>query len=59
MQQTKKWPMLSLSVMEWEDPTTKDGFREYVRKYYPATDAEDVVKEVENWLQALKKRPKD
>jgi len=59
MQQTKKWPMLSLSVMECEDPKTKDGFREYVRKYYPATDAGEVVKEVENWLQVLKKRPKD
>jgi hypothetical protein len=59
MQQTKKWPMLSLSVMEWEDPKTKAGFREYVRKYYPAADTEEVVKEVENWLQALRKRPKD
>ena len=56
MQQTKKWPMLSLSVMEWVDPATKDAFRDYVKKYYPKTDTEEVVKEVESWLQALKKR---
>ena len=59
MQQTKKWPMLSLSVMEWVDPATKDGFREYVKKHYPKTNTEEVVKEVESWLQALKKRTTD
>ena len=38
MQQTKKWPMLSLTVIEWEDPKTKEGFRDYVAKYYPDKD---------------------
>jgi hypothetical protein len=56
MQQTKKWPMLSLSVMEWENPKTKEGFRDYVQKYFPVVDAGEVVKEVEGWLQELKKR---
>ena len=55
MQQTKKWPMLSLSVMEWEKQGTKEGFHTYVQKQYPDQNLVDVVRDVENWLQRLKK----
>jgi hypothetical protein len=51
--------MLSLSVKEWVDPATKDAFRDYVKKYYPKTDTEEVVKEVESWLLLLKKQEID
>jgi hypothetical protein len=56
MQQTKRWPMLSLTVMEWDDPKTKTGFKEYVSKYYPAQDLEAVMKEMEKWLSRLRKQ---
>lgn len=35
MQQTKKWPMLSLTVMEWETGDTQVDFIECLKKYYP------------------------
>jgi hypothetical protein len=55
MQQTKRWPMLSLTVMEWDDPKTKTDFKEYVAKYYPAQDLAEVMEQVENWLSLLRK----
>jgi hypothetical protein len=55
MQQSKRWPMLSLTVMEWDDPKTQTGFKEYVSKYYPAQDIEEVMAQVEKWLSLLKK----
>jgi hypothetical protein len=51
-----RWPLRILTVMEWENPKTKEGFREYLQKYYPHQDAGEVTAEVETWLQALKKR---
>lgn len=57
MEQTKKWPMLSLTVMEWEDPTTKNSFAEYMLKYYPGKDAGEVIEQVNDWLIHLRKEP--
>jgi hypothetical protein len=56
MQQTKKWPMLSLSVMEWEDPKTKGGFKDYVMKYYPDKDLSDILVGIDKYLEQLKKK---
>ena len=47
--------MVSLSVMEWEKPGTRDAFQTYVRQQYQDQDATEVVWNVENWLQHLKK----
>lgn len=55
MQQTKKWPMLCLSVMEWERTGTKDAFQTYVQQYYRDQDVAEVVGNVENWLQLLQR----
>jgi hypothetical protein len=55
MQQTKRWPMLSLSVMEWEKAGTKQAFEEYLLKYYPAHNPREVILTVENWLSHLKR----
>ena len=55
MQQTKKWPMLSLSVMEWEKPGTKEAFQKFIEQNYQNQDVGEVVLNVENWLQHLKK----
>jgi hypothetical protein len=54
MQQTKRWPMLSLSVMEWEKPGTKEAFGTYFQQYYQDQDPAEVVMNVENRLQHLK-----
>jgi hypothetical protein len=56
MQQTKKWPMLSLTVMEWEDIKTKARFAEYMQKYYPDKDALEVMNEIDKWLIQIKKQ---
>lgn len=56
MQQTKKWPMLSLTVMEWEDIKTKARFAEYIMRYYPDKVAGEVMTEVDKWLTYLKKQ---
>lgn len=55
MQQTKKGPMLSLTVMEWETGNTQTAFTEYLQKYYPKNDAGEIKEQVENWLVKLKK----
>jgi hypothetical protein len=51
MRQTKNWPMLSLTAMEWENQGTQDAFINYVQKYYPQQDAGEIRKHVEMWLQ--------
>lgn len=55
MQQTKKWPMLSLSVMEWENENTKQQFADYVRKYYSNSDTGEVLEQVNKYLAYLRK----
>jgi hypothetical protein len=55
MQQTKRWPMLSLSVMEWEDIKTKARFADYILKYYPDKDAGEAMTQVDKWLDYLRK----
>ncbi|NLR63264.1 hypothetical protein HGH92_03005 [Chitinophaga varians] len=55
MQQTKKWPMLSLTVLEWEDEKTKVQFADYVQKYYPNMDLKEVMEQVNKWLDHLRK----
>lgn len=53
MQQTKKWPMLSLTVMEWETGDTQTSFTEYLKKYYPKNDVGEIKEQIEKWLQYL------
>lgn len=56
MQETKKWPMLSLTVMEWEqDEKMKERFMDYVSKNYRAQDSSSVMEHVDKWLTYLKK----
>ncbi len=54
MQQTKKWPMLCLTVMEWETGDTQTAFTDYLHMYYPNDDKKEIMKQVEKWLQAVK-----
>ena len=55
MRQIKKWPILSLSVMEWEKPGTKKAFQAYVRKQYPDQELAEIERNIGNWLAFSKK----
>jgi hypothetical protein len=50
-----RWPLRILTVMEWENPKTKEGFREYLQKYYPHQDAGKVTAEVEKMAVTFEK----
>ncbi|WP_118953532.1 hypothetical protein [Taibaiella helva] len=52
MLQTKRWPMLSLSVMEWEAGDTKDKFADFLKKYYPKRNPAEVMLFIEKWLKS-------
>lgn len=56
IRQRTKWPLLRLSVMEWEKPGTKEAFETYVRKEYGDQDLGEIEKTIERWLQFLKSK---
>lgn len=49
MTQTKRWPMLILTVMEFEQPETLRAFLDYVTKYYPETSAGELLEQIITW----------
>ncbi|HEY8784116.1 MAG TPA: hypothetical protein VIM16_20985 [Mucilaginibacter sp.] len=49
MQQTKRWPMLCLTMMEWDRAETKAGFKEYAEKNYPNMNSTELIGQVNNW----------
>lgn len=55
MLQLKKWPMLSLTVMEWQSESTVKEFSEYIIKYYPLQNLNEVIDQINKWLIHLKK----
>jgi hypothetical protein len=56
IQESKRWPMLSLSVMEWEKPGTKEAFKAYAQKQYPGQELVEIERNIDNWLEFLRKR---
>ena len=54
MQQTKKWPMLCLTVMEWYKENVKENMTEYIRKYCPEINSIQGLTEIKRWLEQLK-----
>jgi len=50
MQQIKKWPMLCLTVMEWQDEKIKDKFTEYLKNYFSNKDTFKVIEQVDIWI---------
>jgi hypothetical protein len=53
MNQKKRWPMLILTVMEFERPETIKGFMEYVMVYHPDTSAGQLLEQVAHWEKYL------
>lgn len=54
MQQTKKWPMLSFTVMEWWNENTKENFIAYLKKHYQEIDTAQILKQIKKWLDQFK-----
>ena len=50
MMQSKKWPMLFLSVMEWEADETKAKFNDFVKKNYKDHDPIKLTELVDKWI---------
>ncbi|MFI5139384.1 MAG: hypothetical protein ACHQIM_16295 [Sphingobacteriales bacterium] len=55
MMHTKKWPMLCLSAMEWDNIDTVRAFKEYVEIHYPDMKSTELVGQVNSWRNYLRK----
>jgi hypothetical protein len=53
MKETKRWPMLILTVMEFDRPDKKEAFIEYAKKYYPDRPAEQLLERVLKWIDMV------
>ena len=51
MKESKQWPMLILTVMEWERPETQAAFREYASLYFPGMDPDKLINQVNDWAR--------
>ncbi|MBL0745019.1 hypothetical protein [Chryseolinea lacunae] len=56
MVQSKIWPMLSMSIMEWEDAKLRTSFSEYVSKKFPHQSVKEVEENTEKWIAYLRKK---
>ena len=54
MLQTKKWPMLCFTVMDWQDTKIKTMFTHYLDENYKNTDAGSVTDQVNKLINASK-----
>lgn len=53
MTQTKRWPMLIFTVMEFERPETLKAFLEYVNKFYPERPAGEILEGILKWSDRI------
>ena len=51
MKETKQWPTLILTVMDWEQPETQGAFREYTSLYFPGMDLDKLFSQVNERAQ--------
>lgn len=52
MTQTKRWPMIILTVMEFDQSDTKEAFLQYTTKFYPQRPAEELLERALNSINA-------
>jgi hypothetical protein len=50
MKEIKKWPMLCLTLREWNNTDTVRAFKEYVERHYPGMKSTELVGQVSNWF---------
>jgi hypothetical protein len=53
MTQTKRWPILILTVMEFEKPETIKSFSDYVVMHYPEMPVDELLGQVAKWTKYL------
>jgi len=51
MKETKQWPMLLLTAMEWEHAETQAAFREYISISFPGMDQDKLFTHVNDWAR--------
>ena len=49
MSEIKRWPMLCLTVMEFDNLETIFDFDKYVKRVYPFADSMEVIRQVQKW----------
>jgi hypothetical protein len=54
MKEIKKWPMLCLTVMEWQDTKIKERFTAYVNSYFKNQNVDEVIRQSEKFIASLK-----
>jgi hypothetical protein len=57
MNKKKKWPMLCLTVMEWENNKMKEEFINYGSSYFKKQDVAEVLKQIDKFIVFLKESP--
>ena len=54
MMQFKKWPLLSLVVMEWENLEVQKRFADYCTKNFPTCDLIEIMRQIYRWFTLVK-----
>lgn len=57
VQKTKKWPLLSITVMEWDDSEIRQQFAEYVEVNYPGIDVKEILERINKSLRSIGSEP--
>ncbi|MET4139684.1 hypothetical protein [Pedobacter sp. UYP1] len=53
MNQTKRWPMLIFTVMEFDRPDKREAFLEYATKFYPDRPAGELLERALKWIAPI------
>jgi hypothetical protein len=59
MKETKKWPMLCFTVMEWQDTKIKEKFTAYVNSYFKSQNVLEVTDQLEKFIASFKNDKSD
>jgi len=54
MNQLKRWPLLCLTVMEWESEIIQAKFIDYLRQNHANRKPEEVKAQIQKWIEAIK-----
>ncbi|MFC0519016.1 hypothetical protein ACFFGT_32685 [Mucilaginibacter angelicae] len=54
MKETKRWPLLCLTAMEWDNMETVRAFKEYVELHYPKLKSAILIEQVNNCRNYLR-----
>jgi hypothetical protein len=54
MKESKKWPMLCFTVMEWQDTKIKENFIVYVNSYFKSQNIVEVTNQLEKFIASFK-----